>query len=121
MSFPFLPVLLPRGGACIQWQKIWVQPEKPASEAVGDLSGGLCAGSMDLHPVPNVKRTFNEDGGRFVVINNYGDPKVDWEKKVPCMTRYTAEQIGEYMKNSGFEDVEVFKKDTLFCVVGMKK
>lgn len=55
------------------------------------------------------------------MINNYGDPKVDWEKKVPCMTRYTAEQIGEFMKNTGFEDVEVFKKDTLFCVVGMKK
>ena len=61
-----------------------------------------------------------KDGGRFVVINNYGDPKVDWEKKVPCMTRYTAEQIGEFMKNSGFEDVKVFKKDTLFCVVGMR-
>ena len=41
------------------------QPENPASEAAGDLSGGLCAGSMDLHPAPNVKRTFNEDGGRY--------------------------------------------------------
>ena len=29
---------------------------------------------------------------------------------VPCMTRYTAEQISEFMKNSGFEDVEVFRK-----------
>ena len=54
------------------------------------------------------------------MINNYGDPKVDWEKKDPCMTRYTAEQIGEFMKNAGFEDVEVFKKDNLFCVVGVK-
>lgn len=25
-------------------------------------------------------------GGCFAVINNYGDPNVDWEKKVPCMT-----------------------------------
>ena len=60
VPFPFLPVLLPRGGACVQWQKIWVQPEKPASEAAGDLSGGLCGGSLDLHPVPNVKGTLNK-------------------------------------------------------------
>jgi hypothetical protein len=32
------------------------QPEKPASEAPGDLSGGLRADSVDLHPAPNVKR-----------------------------------------------------------------
>ena len=38
----------------------------------------------------------------------------------PCMTRYTAEQIGEFMKNAGFEDVKVFKKDNLFCVIGVK-
>ncbi|MBQ9032859.1 MAG: class I SAM-dependent methyltransferase, partial [Parasporobacterium sp.] len=75
---------------------------------------------------PDPEENFKEvnrilkDGGRFVVINNYGDPKVDWEKKVPCMTRYTAEQIGEFMKNAGFEDVEVFKKENLFCVVGVK-
>ena len=36
------------------------QPEKPASEAAGDLSGGLCGGSLDLHPVPNVKGTLNK-------------------------------------------------------------
>ena len=26
------------------------QPEKPASEAAGDLSGGLCAGSVEKMP-----------------------------------------------------------------------
>lgn len=36
--------------------------------------------------------------GCFAVINNYGDPNVDWEKKVPCMTRYTAEQIADTLK-----------------------
>lgn len=120
-----------------------IQPENPASEAAGDLSGGLCAGSVEKMPFKDgmldlatafetvffwsdpgenfkeVNRILKNEG-RFVVINNYGDPKVDWEKKVPCMTRYTAEQIGEFMKNSGFEDVEVFKKDNLFCVVGVK-
>lgn len=38
------------------------------------------------------------NGGCFAVINNYGDPNVDWEKKVPCMTRYTAEQIADTLK-----------------------
>lgn len=33
-----------------------------------------------------VHRTLVKDGC-FAVINNYGNPNVDWEKKVPCMTR----------------------------------
>jgi len=59
-------------------------------------------------------------GGQFVVINNYGDPKIDWEKKVPCMKRHTAEEIGTYMENAGFRDVRISKKDNLFCVVGVR-
>ena len=59
-------------------------------------------------------------GGQFAVINNYGDPNIDWEKKVPCMKRYTAEQIGAFMENAGFTDVKVAKKDNLFCVIGGK-
>ena len=55
MPFPFLPVLLPRGGERVQWQEIWVQPEKPAAEAVGDFSGDLCTGGVDLHPVQGIK------------------------------------------------------------------
>ena len=68
----------------------------------------------------NIKEVFRvvKPGGRFVVINNYGDPNIDWEKKVPCMTRYTAEQIRSFMENAGFTDVIISKKENLFCVIG---
>ena len=48
-------------------------------------------------PKENIKEVYRlvRNGGRFVIINNYGDPGIDWEKKVPCMTRYTAEQLKE--------------------------
>ena len=58
--------------------------------------------------------------GCFAVINNYGDPNVDWEKKVPCMTRYTAEQITNMMKAVGFTYISVNKKENLFLVIGYK-
>lgn len=67
-----------------------------------------------------VHRTLVKDGC-FAVINNYGDPNVDWEKKVPCMTRYTAEQIDNMLKEVGFSDISVNKKDNLFLVMGYKK
>ncbi|MCR5403307.1 MAG: class I SAM-dependent methyltransferase [Butyrivibrio sp.] len=73
---------------------------------------------------PDTEENFKEvyrivkPGGRFVVINNYGDPKIDWEKKVPCMTRYTADQIKSFMENAGFIKVGISKKENLFCVVG---
>ncbi len=57
-------------------------------------------------------------GGRFVVINNYGDPKIDWEKKVPCMKRKTAEEIKALMLEAGFLTAAVFKNGNLFCVIG---
>ncbi len=68
----------------------------------------------------NIKEVFRvvKPGGRFVVINNYGDPEIDWEKKIPCMTRYTAEQIKSFMENAGFTDVKIAKKENLFCVIG---
>ena len=59
--------------------------------------------------------------GCLAVINNYGDSNVDWEKKVPCMTRYTAEQITEMLKAAGFDDISVNKKDNLFLVMGYKR
>lgn len=59
-------------------------------------------------------------GGCFAVICNYGDPDVDWEKKVPCMTRYTAEQTADMLKKAGFADVSVNKKENLFLVMGHK-
>ncbi len=68
----------------------------------------------------NIKEVFKvvKKGGRFVVIQNYGDPNIDWEKKVPCMKRKTAESISEFMKKAGFLDVKIFKKDNFFCVIG---
>ena len=61
------------------------------------------------------------NGGCFAVINNYGDPNVDWEKKVPCMTRYTAEQIADMLKAAGFSDTSINKKENLFLVMSHKK
>ena len=61
------------------------------------------------------------NGGCFAVINNYGDPNVDWEKKVPCMTRYTAEQIADMLKTTEFTDVSINKKENLFLVMGYKR
>ena len=76
----------------------WKEPEKGFSEIYRSL----------------------ESGGSLAVINNYGDPNVDWEKKVPCMTRYTAEQISDMLKKAGFADISVSKKETLFLVIGRK-
>ena len=59
--------------------------------------------------------------GCFAVINNYGDPNVDWEKKVPCITRYTSEQIADMLKTTGFTDVSISKKENLFLVMGYKR
>lgn len=77
----------------------WKKPEKAFSEIYRSLVNGGC----------------------FAVINNYGDPNVDWEKKVPCMTRYTAEQIADMLKAAGFSDISINKKENLFLVMGHKK
>lgn len=74
----------------------------------------------------NIEACFKEvfralkSGGRFVVINNYGDPNIDWEKKVPCMTRRDAYEIQALMKDAGFKDVKIDQSGTLFCVQGEK-
>ena len=49
--FRFFQYYCPRGGARVRRQEIRVQPEKPAAEAPGDLSGGLRACGLDLHAV----------------------------------------------------------------------
>lgn len=72
----------------------------------------------------NIETCFKEirrivkSGGSFVIINNYGSPDIDWEKKVPCMTRYTAEEIKSLLEKAGFCNVSVEKNGTLFCVAG---
>lgn len=70
----------------------------------------------------DIKEVFRvvRPGGQFAVINNYGDPNIDWEKKVPCMTRYTAEQIAAFMEAAGFDTVNISKNGNLFCVIGRK-
>jgi ubiquinone/menaquinone biosynthesis C-methylase UbiE len=74
----------------------------------------------------NVEKCFTEiyrvvkSEGRFVVINNYGDPKIDWEKKVPCMTRYTAMEIKSLMEKAGFSEIKIEENGTLFFVEGKK-
>ena len=59
--------------------------------------------------------------GRFAVINNYGDPGIDWEKKVPCMKRRTAEEIKQFMEDAGFANITIAKKDNLFLVIGERE
>ena len=59
-------------------------------------------------------------GGRFCVVNNYGDPNIDWEKKVPCMTRRTAAEIKSLMESAGFFNIRIEEKGTLFLVEGWK-
>ncbi|MBQ9206098.1 MAG: class I SAM-dependent methyltransferase [Treponema sp.] len=74
----------------------------------------------------NVEACFSEihrvlkSGRRVAVINNYGDPKIDWEKKVPCMTRRTAAEIKNLMENAGFCEIRTEEKGTLFFVEGRK-
>jgi ubiquinone/menaquinone biosynthesis C-methylase UbiE len=70
----------------------------------------------------NTKEVYRvlKKNGQFVIINNYGNPDIDWEKKIPCMTRYTAEEIAGFMQKAGFVDVQVSHKENLFCVVGKK-
>ena len=59
--------------------------------------------------------------GRFAIINNYGDPEIDWEKKVPCMKRHTAEEIKQFMEDAGFANITIAKKDNLFLVIGERE
>ena len=74
----------------------------------------------------NIEKCFAEvhrllsQGGKFVIVNNYGDPKIDWEKKVPCMKRRTAEEIKSLMEKAGFSKVELAEKGRLFCLEGEK-
>ena len=60
-------------------------------------------------------------GGRFAVINNYGDPNINWEKKVPCMKRYTVKEIQNFMEAAGFKIITQETKDNLFLVIGEKQ
>ena len=62
-----------------------------------------------------------KSGGKFAVTNNYGDPKIDWEKKVPCMTRYTATEIKNFMEKAGFSEIKIEENGTFFFVEGERE
>ena len=74
----------------------------------------------------DIERGFKEvrrvlkDGAAFAVVNNYGDPKIDWEKKVPCMKRRTAQEIKALLLGAGFSSATLAQNGNLFCVVAKK-
>ena len=76
--------------------------------------------------IADIERGFKEvrrglkDGAAFAVVNNYGDPKIDWEKKVPCMKRRTAEEIKELLLGAGFSSATLAQNGNLFCVMARK-
>ena len=66
-----------------------------------------------------VKRTI-EPGGKFVVVNDPGDPEKHWEKMIPGMKSYTPDEIKQAMEAVGFIDVKVTQKKFMFCISGEK-
>lgn len=74
----------------------------------------------------DIERGFKEvrrvlkDGAAFAVVNNYGDPKIDWEKKVPCMKRRTAQEIKALLLGAGFTSATLAQNGNLFCVIAKK-
>ena len=73
---------------------------------------------------PDIAENFKEvrrvltDGGRFVVINDPGDPDKHWEDKIPGMRIHTAEQIAQAMEAAGFSDIRISRQKNMFCVNG---
>ncbi|MCR5335021.1 MAG: class I SAM-dependent methyltransferase [Synergistes sp.] len=89
------------------------------------------AGTLDLATAfetvyfwPDLERSFAEvrrvirEGGRFVVVNDPGDPSQKWDEKIPGMTSYTAKQIKDYMEKAGFTDITISKDKNTYCVIG---
>ena len=66
-----------------------------------------------------VKRTIRP-GGKFVVVNEPGDPEKHWEKMIPGMKSYTPDEIKQAMEAAGFIDVKITKKKFMFCISGEK-
>ena len=74
---------------------------------------------------PYIAENFKEvrrvlaDGGRFVVVNDPGDPNKHWEDKIPGMRAYSAEQIAATMEGAGFGDIRISREKNMYCVNGM--
>ena len=73
---------------------------------------------------PDIAENFKEvrrvlaDGGRFVVVNDPGDPNKHWEDKIPGMRAYSAEQIAAAMEAAGFGDIRISREKNMYCVSG---
>ena len=56
----------------------------------------------------DMKKCFTEikrvlkSGGKFVIINDPGDPNKHWEEMIPDMTSWTPEELETYMREAGF-------------------
>ena len=75
----------------------------------------------------NVRRLLEKSAGAKVYGIDISEEsvkkakKINREKKVPCMKRYTASQIKTLMENAGLGEVSVSENGTLFCVKGSAK
>lgn len=74
----------------------------------------------DLHKCfLEVKRILKK-GGKFVIINDPGDPEKHWEDMIPNMTPWSAEELEDFMKKAGFIDIKINRKKFMFSVTGTK-
>lgn len=62
-----------------------------------------------------------KSGGCFAIINDPGDPKKEWDKMIPDMTSWKAEELEGFMIEAGFTDIKISKNKYMFSVIGFKK
>ena len=67
-----------------------------------------------------IKRVLRS-GGKFVIVNDPGDPDKHWEEMIPDMTSWTPEELETYMREAGFIDVQIIKNKFMFGVFGTKQ
>ena len=66
-----------------------------------------------------IKRVL-KPGGKFVIINDPGDPNKHWDEMIPDMTSWTAEQLEAFMEKTGYTDIKISKNKFMFAVCGTK-
>lgn len=72
------------------------------------------------HALKEVLRVL-KPGGSFLVVCEETKEENVWEKLVDHMKAYSPEQIGEWMKNAGFEQIEIdCPRRKRMCVCGKK-
>ena len=67
-----------------------------------------------------VKRTIRP-GGKFVVVNDPGDPEKHWEKMIPGMKSYTPDEIKQAMEAVGFIDVKSQRRNSCSAYLERKE